>query len=221
MRYCSKCKVNVSEDRRSCPLCMKTLDISEGVAERLYPLRPVHEKTVWEKNKIFYFTYAIITSLCILIQLTNWTGKPWVLNILAPFLVYTNMLRNIKRKNETVSQKVLFYFVNLAFLITMIDLSNGNINWSLIYVVPFMVAASTIIISVEALRKDPHKNEHMIRQAVFLLISFMPLVYQLIVHSGTWWPSITTAFLSAVIFSLMLTFTAKKFKNEMKKRFYF
>jgi hypothetical protein len=221
MRTCNKCKVDISEDLKYCPLCLKALDGYESNTERLYPLRPGHEKTVWEKNKLFYFIYAVVTSLCVLIQLMNWTGKLWVLNILAPFLVYTNILRNARRKNETISQKVLFYFVNLAFLITMIDLSNGRINWSLIYVVPFMVAVSTIIISIAALRKNPYRNEHMIRQAVFLLISFMPLAYQLIVHSSTWWPSIATACLSAMIFFLMLTFAAKKFKNEMKKRFYF
>jgi hypothetical protein len=221
MKTCDKCRVDIDCSLNTCPLCQRVIDSCGYDADRLYPKKPGHDRTLWEKNKLIYFVIASITGLCVLLQTMNWTGIPWVLNILAPFIVYTNILGNLRRKDEKASQKILFYFLNLAFLIIMIDLSNGRINWSLVYVVPFMIAVSTILVSIIALRRNKHRNDHIIRQVVFMFLSFLPLTYQLIAHSRTWWPSITSAFLSALIFFLMLTFAAKKFKTEMKKRFYF
>jgi hypothetical protein len=221
MKTCDKCGIDIDSSLDICPLCQRTIDSGAYDTDRLYPKRPGHDRTMWEKNKFIYFVIASITGLCVLLQIMNWTGTPWVLNILAPFIVYTNILGNLRRKNEKASQKILFYFLNLAFLVIMIDLSNGRIDWSLVYVVPFMIAVSTILVSIVALRRNQHRNDHIIRQVVFMFLSFLPLAYQLIVHGRTWWPSITSAFLSALIFFLMLTFAAKKFKNEMKKRFYF
>lgn len=222
MKYCNKCKVIIENDLQNCPLCKKKTLKRKETAEKDFPSQNViNEDTNYRIIKVLIFLFIALIGTNIVLNLTFSFKMVW-----APYFIivlfYAYLLIKIAMKSyRNIGTIVLINVYMLSIMGFILDMFLGYSSWSINYLIPFVVLAGIVALTIFIMVKPTNLIEYFI---YMLIIASFGIILLILMWCGivtVKLPSIITAFISLLSIIGMFIFGDNSAKNEFIKRFHF
>ncbi len=218
MKHCEKCNVDVSGNRKICPLCQTLL--SGTGEEEVYPYIP----SFFNKHKIMIKT-AVFASLsaCIISVAVNsmipQSGK-WSSFVLLGMACIWLCLYVIIKKHDNIPKTILYHVFIISGLSILWDKFTGWHGWSLDFVVPSVCIAAMIatVVVVKIFKK--HLRNYIFFIFMNALFGILPSIFYTAKLVHIQYPSIICSALSIIIITGLLIFQGHEIFVELKKKFH-
>lgn len=220
MKYCNACKVYVLGNDQDCPLCFSELSVTD--AEGAYEGYPKPEETPKKyrfRIRLCLFLSLAVSLICLVINLLNWAGMLWSLIVATGILLLWETVGfMLLRKN--IGWRLLAQMLTIIIVSITVDAVTGWGAWSISYLTPFVIIASSCAMTVIFCLKREQWREHMLFQLIIAINGFVPVVLYWFGLTDILWPSVAGAMYAVLSLLGMMIFFNKQFENEMKKRFH-
>lgn len=220
MRFCKNCSVSLRNELEFCPLCgMKTVEGSDPAVDEDYPfVNPRLTKGFFIKSVTFSVIVAVILSFLI-DHLLEFTGIWYLLvttGLVYGWLTFITVMKNLRDPGGIVFSQVILASICCA----VIDRLCGWLKWSVNYVIPGLVAAAAIAI-VLCISIRPEKfRTYTIYQFFIALFGAVPLAVWHWGPAEIEWTAAASAAVAFFCFALILVFSHRHTRSELKKRFH-
>ena len=217
--FCENCKINFDTDTGSCPLCFEKIG-DPKYEDRLFPPRPktITRKAMGEFNKAYFFATVVISGVLGVINYFATKRLTWSLLVLSCLVYLYALVRNTILAKSEIAAKTLIQAVLMSLFLYAIDyFATDNIMWSLKYAVPFLLVASTLLLTILALSNKRKWRDFTLSVLFMALVGFVPFVLYLTGVINVFWPSLIAFLYSAATVMGMLIFHHQKLTNEIKK----
>lgn len=223
MNICRQCGILLEENVSKCPLCNRAVEGEHDSDNRWYPIYTAHINQASRKmcSRVFLFILITAISICALINLLTGITNPWFLYVTCPILYLILLIYNTILSKIHAGAKILFQIFGISAMLFMLDFVSGYSRWSVNIVIPFLFILGTFMTTLIILKKKMLWSEYVGYEIVMILIGFIPVLLYATRVSSVLWAGATSALYSFLTMVGMLIFSNKKFKNEVKSRFYF
>lgn len=228
MRYCEKCKVHVSTKTDTCPLCktaFQSADEGEEGAETYPPYAPIESKP-HTATKLFSLTVLLSIVGCIVYNLLTDLTHLWCITASACILYGWLASQFTFMTKVNFGLKLLAHAVALPCLLAVINIFSGgeqtitNISWAMSYVIPFLLIAFTLAITILVAATKMKWRDYTLCQLSICILGFIPMIFPLLDVVQPLWPSIVSAGYSFATLLVTFLFMDRRTKNELIKRFH-
>lgn len=220
--YCENCKINFDTDTGSCPLCFERFG-EPRYESRLFPPRPktITRKAMGAFSKAYFFATLVISVVLGIINFLAIKRLTWSLLVLTCLIYLYVLIRNTILAKSEIAAKTLFQAVLMSLFLYSIDyFATDNKMWSLKYAIPFLLVASTLLLTILAVSNKRKWRDFTLSVLFMALVGFVPFVLYLVKVIDVFWPSLIAFLLSGFTVIGMLLFHHKKLTNEIKKNFH-
>ncbi len=221
MKYCNVCQVKVENNIRRCPLCEKELQELDGVYKQDYPnIRS--SKLFRTIVKLVFLVSLVAVGASFVLDYLNPTQVLWSVIVLAGIIyLWINFWIALKLKKNW-GLTVLIQIISISLFCMVIDWTvNDWARWSINYVVPGLIIAGSVFITVITIVKPMNFRDYIIYLLEIAILGLLSLLLVWLHLSTVRWTLITAAFYSVGTFLGMFLFADRKTKHELKKRFHF
>jgi uncharacterized membrane protein YdjX (TVP38/TMEM64 family) len=150
-----------------------------------------------------------------------WSGVLWSLIVfLGISLLWEIVAFSIRGKNNP-GLKVVCNMIVLSVTLTSLDAVTGWHQWSINLVLPFIIIASTLTITIILYKKRTKWREFMIYQLIITINGLIPGILYLCGFTKIFWPVGTSLLYALLTIIGIWIFADKQLENELKKRFHF
>lgn len=221
MRECKKCRVEILDDTRVCPLCSSVLEISgePGTCTGY----PDVKSTVRKLNfivRLYSFLAIIAEVTLIIVNYLNFHGVWWSAVSGICILYFYITLKYSLQKNKGYQTVIVVQVIGAVLLVIAADYIAGYRGWSVNYALPGAVLLLDVTIASLMIVNASNWQSYLLMQIFTALIS--------IVCTVLWWLGIITRpmfSLTALAVSLCmllgtLIFGDRRAKAELKRRFH-
>lgn len=224
MKYCNRCKLSVNSTKKHCPLCYLDLTVIEdNECVDCYPNLDSNIVLISRYNFIFrlmLFISVVVATTCFFINLLTWSGLLWSLIIVLGIILSWEIVAFLILGKKNSGFKVVCNMIVLPLLLVAADLITGWHQWSVNIVMPLIISASTLTITIILYKKRTKWREYMIYQLIITINGFIPVILYLCGFIKKFWP-VGISLLYAVITIIGIwIFADKQLKNELQKRFH-
>ena len=222
MKYCNKCNVTVLGNKRHCPLCSSILSNSEETDN--YEGYPDIKENSGKYNlllRLFLFLSIAGSLICLLINLLYWSGILWSLIVATGMLLLWETVGLLILSKKNIGLKLIAQMLVVIIVLITIDCVTGWNAWSIGLFAPFVIIASTCVMTVVLYINRAKWREYMLYQFVISINGFIPVILFRCGLIKIIWPGAIGALYSLLTLVGMLIFANKQFKNELNKRFHF
>ena len=201
MRYCRYCGVKLVNNQRYCPLCdMETVEADGGSAEDYPYIKPRLTRRMFIKSITFSVIVAVVL-IFLIDHLLPYNPGVWYLlatvGLIYGWLSFVTVMKNLRDPGAIVFSQLI-----LASLCTAaVDKLCGWYRWSVNYVIPGLVAAAAIAI-------------------VIAFIGLVPVGLWAVGFSEIEWTAVAAAAVALLCFAVILVFSHRHTRSELKKRFH-
>ncbi len=219
MRYCSHCGVKLANDIEACPLCDMQTEQTNGDFALDYP----YVKSRFSRGlllKLITFTALVFLAVSFMVDHFVPTTSPWVFIVAAAVIYLWISAINVLRHTPNPASIILCQLISVGGLTFAIDFLTGYYRWSVNYVIPFLIIAASLALTLMMLIRPLKFRALTIYQLVIAVLGVMSVLLWILGWSEVEWPVETAAFISALCFLLTLVFSSKRTKSELKKRFH-
>lgn len=220
MRYCRYCGVKLVNDQRYCPLCdMETVESDGGSAEDYPYIKPRLTRRMFIKSITFSVIVAVVL-IFIIDHLMPQKTDGWYLfatvGLIYGWLTFVIVMKNLRNPGGIVFSQLI-----LASLLTAaVDKLCGWSRWSVNYVIPGLVAAAAIsVVLCISIRPDKFRT-YTIYQIVIAFIGLIPVIFWAVGFSEIEWTAVAAALVALLCFAVILVFSHRHTRSELKKRFH-
>lgn len=219
MRCCKGCGVKLANDLPYCPLCdMETVKLDDSFEEDYPYIKKRITRRLFIKSVTFSALAAVLISF-IIEHLLPESGN-WYLIVTAcliyGWLSFLTVMYNLRDPGGIVFSQLIL----VSLLTSVIDRLCGWLRWSLNYVVPGLVAAAAIaIVLCISIRPDRFRT-YTIYQMVIAITGVVPVALWFWGLSEIEWTAVAAATVALFCFALILVFSHRHTKSELKKRFH-
>lgn len=220
---CDKCNVSVDENLKRCPLCQKSItDIDRKDENLLYPKYKVDKQKGRLVFKYFLFMSIALASTTIFINLLTlkFYHELWFLYIVLAILYSWLLVRNTILSKMHTGAKILFQLFGISSILYIVDVNTGFNNWSVNYVLPFLLIGTTLLITIIVYTKKLLWSQYIGYAITAIFIGFIPIILYGLRVIDVFIPSAVSALYSILTLILMFVFSNKKFKDEFVRRFH-
>lgn len=220
MNQCHNCGVRVKNS--TCPLCHRGIAYSSSTEKNEYPTYPTVNADKKGKiiAKVALFIAISLISVAFVINLLTPSHNLWFIYFVSiVFYVFITIYHTILSPSH-IGGKILVQLVCLSGLLVWLTILSGGGKWALNYIVPFLVIAATLLITVITLRKRMSWRSYVGFILSMILIGFVPVLFYIVGIVTVLWPSIITALYSFLTLIGMLVFSDTTFKSELLRRFH-
>ncbi len=222
MKYCNICKVIIENGLSTCPLCKRKTIKHHGLAENDFPAQTlINEDININIIKVLIFIFIALAGTNIVLNLTFSFEIIWApYFIIALFYAYL-LLRMAMKYYKNIGNVVIINVIMLSIMGFILDMYLGFSNWSINYLIPFVILAGIIALTIFIMVKPTNLIEYFI---YMLLIAFFGIILLVLMWCGVVTiklPSIITVFISLLSIIGMFIFGDNRAKNEFIKRFHF
>jgi len=224
MKQCPKCGINITTNRKTCPLCYEKLNDldKEKLEYTVYPEyhQPKKKTNFFVKSTIFLaITAILITALVNIVTYTEESGW-WSFYVLVSMVYFLVLIKSSILSHGNPAKKIIVQMITISVLVVTVDFIARSTGWSYTYVVPFLSLASSATIGIILLTKSIRYSDYIIYLLSSLFIGLIPFVLWIFKLVPILWPSLAAACFSLVIFLAMLVFADRETRDEFKKRFH-
>lgn len=119
-----------------------------------------------------------------------------------------------------IGGKLLIQLICISGLLVLMNTLTGSDKWALNYIIPFLVDATTLLITLIIFRQRISWRSYVGFTLSIILIGFIPVLLYVFSIVTVLWPSIITALYSFLTFMAMLIFSDTIFKSDLIRRFH-
>lgn len=219
MRLCRHCGVKLSNDIKRCPLC----DMETEVTDDRFALDYPYIKSRFTRGlliKLITFSAVVFAGASILVDHLVPTGSPWAFMTIVAIVYLWISAMNVLRYTPNPASIMLCQLFCVSGLLFVIDYLTGYYRWSVNFVIPFLVMAAALVTSLMILIKPLKYRAYVIYLLVIAVLGVLSVLLWIFGWSEVEWPVVTSAWVSAVCFFVVLVFSHRRTKNELHKRFH-
>ena len=169
--------------------------------------------------RLFLFLSISAGLICLTVNIMFWNGILWSLIVDTGLLLLweTVGLMILSRKN--IGWKLFAQMIAVMAVLLSIDAVIGWTAWSITYIAPMVIVASTLVMTIILFVHRTKWREYMLFQFLIAINGFIPVVLYWFGLSSIIWPGAVAALYAFLTLLGMFVFADKQFKNELKKRF--
>lgn len=219
MRICRHCGVKLANDIERCPLCDMVTEKTDDIFSLDYP----YIKSRFTRDlllKLITFLAVVCAMISLLVDHLVPTGSPWVVIVVAAIVYLWISAMNVLRFTPNPASIMLCQMFGVSGLTFIIDYLTGYYRWSVNYVIPFLIMAAAIATAMMILIKPVKYRAYTIYLLVVAVLGVLSVLLWIFGYSEIEWPVVTSAFVSAVSFFVVLVFSRRRTENELRKRFH-
>lgn len=231
MKKCNKCNITYNTNRFTCPFCKSLLEEtneSQVITEyQEYPKFKDKVKKVNLPQKILLFLSLIAI---IVVFITNYyeykkgNHSLWSLIALMSIITIWSFIKGLIISKKNPAKRIFTFGFNLSLLILSIEYfsitNKGDYtNWSLNYVIPFILVATLLAITIVTLANHKNFSDYVgyIFWTSVLLMSYRLLhIFNI---CDVLWTSLLCLLYGFTTLIALLFFAGKNTLEEVKKRF--
>jgi hypothetical protein len=170
--------------------------------------------------RLFLFLSVAAGLICLLLNLLFWTGIIWSLIVDTAILLLWETIGLMILSRKNIGWKLFAQMLAVMVVFLTIDAVTGWSAWSITYIAPFVITASTLVMTLILFIRRAKWREYMLFQFIIALNGFIPVILYWFGLIGIIWPGAAAALYALLTLLGMLIFADKQFKNELKKRFH-
>lgn len=221
MNRCTECEIVTAEN--TCPLCHRVL-AEDGNAEenRAYPVYDQQEyKTRARISKLAIIGGLLATLTCFAVNLIVMPHFLWVFYVaVAVFYLLVSLNHTILSASH-LGGKITAQVISLTILLLVIDGMSGSMQWSVNYVVPFVIIAGILLISIMMLKVRMKWTGYISFLLMMIGFGFLPLILYLSGVADVLWPSVSAGSFGVATFIAMLLVANQSVMTQLGRRFHF
>lgn len=221
MNRCAECEIVTAE--HTCPLCHKVLTGDGSTEEnRAYPVYDQQEyKTRARISRLAIIGGILATLICFAINLIFMPHFLWVFYVaVAVFYLLVSLNHTILSASH-LGGKITAQVISLTILLLVIDGMSGSVQWSVNYVVPFVIIAGILLISMIMLKVRMNWTGYISFLLMMIGFGFLPLILYLSGVADVLWPSVSAASFGVTTFIAMLLVANQTVMTQLGRRFHF
>ncbi len=221
MRECKKCKVEILDDVKICPLCNSVLEIiGENHGTSGYPDVKLVSKKLSFVVRLYSFLAIIIEAALIIVNYLTFQGIWWSAISGISILYFYITLGYSLKKNNGYQKVILIQIIGAVLLVIAADNIVGYQGWSVNYFLPGAVLLLNATIIVLMIVNASNWQSYMLMQILTVVTS---LICILIWRIGIITRPILSFVALASSFCMLLgtlIFGGPKAEAELKRRFH-
>jgi hypothetical protein len=224
LKYCNRCKLSVNSTKKHCPLCY--LDLTVTKDNECVDSYPDLDSDIILKSRynfifrLMLFISVVVATTCLFINLLTWSGLLWSLIIVLGIILSWEIVAFLILGKKNSGFKVVCNMIVLPLLLVSADLITGWHQWSVNIVMPLIISASTLTITIILYKKRTKWREYMIYQLIITINGFIPIILYLCGFIKKFWPVGTSLLYAVITIVGIWIFADKQLKNELQKRFH-
>lgn len=223
MKECINCHIQLRDFQKECPFCHEKF-APKGEAP-FYPAYDYKKLSVRQRifPRIVAFLAIFISAVSVFINVLTWRGYPHLWSI---FVVGGAMYLWLTIGNTILSKmhgggKIILQTISLSALAVLIDLFSGFHRWSVNIVVPFIVIAHTLLITIIVFAKKMLWNAYIGYTITMLFLCFFPILLFVCRVATSFWACALSGLYALLTLAAMFIFARKDMKDQFVSRFHF
>ena len=230
MKKCNKCDITYNTNRYTCPFCKNLLtDQKDESIETIYQPYPKFKDKIKKTNliqKILVFLSIIAIIIVITANYYEYkeeTKSLWSIITLLGIVTIWSLIKGLIISKKNIAKRIINFGFCLILLILSIEYlsitSQGNYsNWSINYVIPFILMGILTTINLLMLIRRKKFSDYMGYQFwLSIILILYRLLYTLNITSVIW-PSLAALIYGISSIIALFFFGGKNTKEEFKKR---
>lgn len=218
MKYCEKCKVNITGKRTICPLCHQALTGDDNGQKEVFPYIP----SIFKQHSLMFrwalFFSVISAVICVTINLAIPKGGMWSLFVVGGIICLWISLTITICKRKNLIKTILYQVVTLSILSILWDHLTSWRGWSLDFVVPIICVSAMIAMGIITKVMKLEIQDYIIYLVIDSLFGIIPIIFLLLNMINIIIPTLICIGLSIISLSALLIFEGQNMKLELKKR---
>lgn len=220
MRYCEKCKVNVTGSTPICPLCQRRLPPADGQEYETFPVIP----SMFNKHLLFFklliFASVAACVICVGINMLIPSGIFWsafvVIGVICAWIDGVFAFKKL----HNVPKNIIYQVIILSLISLIWDKITGWHNWSLNYVIPFLCVGAIVTMAVLAWLLKLKLNDFTFYILLYAVFGILPILFLIFDVVTVLYPSLISIGLSIISLVGLLLFKGDYIWTELKNRFH-
>lgn len=220
MKRCPNCDVLTGQE--TCPLCYtRILDLDAEEGTGWYPDydREVH-RIRSRISKLAIFTGILAVLACLAINIIFMPQFLWVFYVAVAVFYAVVSLNHTILSASHLGGKITAQVISLTILLLVIDAMSGSIQWSVDYVVPFLIIAGILVMSIIILKVRLRWGGYISSLLMMIGFGFLPMLFYLTGIATVLWPSVVAALFAVTTFCSILLFANQAFMTQLSRRFH-
>lgn len=218
MNRCPECDVMTAH--RRCPLCQAELSEAQA-AIRWYPDYDRKQQRIRARiSRLAIFIGILAVLVCFFINLIVLPQFLWVFYVaVAVFYALVSLSHTILSASH-IGGKITAQVISLTIVLLVIDAMSGAVQWSVDYVVPALIIAGILVITIIMVTVRLKWTGYVSFLLMMIGLGFVPAVLYLTGLATVLWPSLVAALYAVATFALMLVFANQAFMTQLGRRFH-
>lgn len=205
----------------TCPLC-HTRTRQDTASERmLYPVYDAKEYRLRTRiSRLAILLGSLAVLICLAINIIVLPGFLWVFYVAVSVFYVLILLSHTILSRSHLGGKIVAQVVSLTILLLVIDVMSGAFQWSVDYVVPFLIIAGILLMSIIILRVRLRWGGYVSFLLLMLALGFLPMIFYLTGLATVLWPSIVAPLFAITTFTAIFLFANQAFRTQLGRRFH-
>lgn len=222
MNHCPNCDVQTND--KKCSLC-RTVLVEQDNHSKSKKGYPDYDRKEYQTrafiSKLAVLGGILATIICFAINIIVMPHFLWVFYVAVSIFYLLVSLNHTILSASHLGGKIIAQVISLTILLLVIDVMSGSAQWSVDYVVPFVIIAGILLISMIIVKVRLKWTGYISFLLMMIALGFLPLVLYFTGVASVLWPSVSAAIFAAATFSTMLLFANRSFMTQLGRRFHF
>ena len=221
MKHCELCKIDIAQDRATCPICGSELT---GVNESGINGYPNVTKTQSIREpfpllaKIFLFVSIIVSVICAFLNFFLAPNFPWAVIIGGAVVLLWAAIGLPLLCRTNVNTMLLIQLSTAVIYFLLIDRLTGSYGWALSYAVPGLYIGMLIAAVTLTLVFHEHWRDYLIALIGIGLVGLVPLLALLLHKVRVKWLCLSAVTLMLALFIGLIIFAGRRSISELRRK---
>jgi hypothetical protein len=222
MKTCKRCKVNIGEDTKICPLCRTVLSSIDGTkSDKIYPTIEVNLHKYNVIKRLFMFVSILSAVVSVITNYLTYNGVMWSLVTISAIIYFWIIMSYSIKRNRNIASHILVQLICTSILIVVLDYSIGYSGWSVNNVIPEIIIVANVAVLILVFVNRMYWHTYVINQIIIAICGLIPGILFLCGLITVIMPTVIATATSFLVLAIMIIFGDKTIKSELKRRFHF
>lgn len=218
MKYCTKCKVDVTGDLTFCPLCQSELLLEGEIKESIFPVIKEENAKNYLVLKILGFISISASILSVFFNIILSSSSWWSLIVVVTVSAVWISLAIAIIKHRDLLKYLLYQSVIICLFAVFLDYITGQQGWAITFVVPIVFTLAMIVMYLLSKILHLQVGDYMIYLLLDALFGIIPILFLVTDKLQTDMPSIVCILGSIISVVGLVVFEGKNMLSELKRR---
>lgn len=220
MKYCTKCRVDVTGNCENCPLCQRKLSGVVGESHSAFPYIPTIKRQFGMLFKLIIFIGVACGVLCLTINLSIPQTGWWSLAVLSGIGCFFVSLSFAINKWSNPTKNTIYQVIIVSAISVVWDYFTGFRGWSLDFVIPIISVSAMVTMTIISRVTKAQIDDYILYWIIAILIGNVPIIFLFTGLIDVLFPSLICITISLILLAALVIFEGKRLLAEFKRRFH-